>query len=59
MKLLKRASASGQLPDLIKGGLEGQRGQLSGLADAGIKSLEGLTGGTSLPSGVSKGLFGT
>ncbi len=54
--VLKRASASGRLPDLIKGGLDGQLSQLDGLADAGIKSLEGLTGGTQLPGGVTKGL---
>lgn len=54
--ILKRASASGRLPNLVKGALDGQLGGLKGLADAGVKALDGLLGGGSLPGGLPKGV---
>ena len=45
--ILKRASVSGQLPNMIKGALDGKLGDLSALQDAGVKMLDGVLGGGS------------
>jgi hypothetical protein len=52
--ILKRATATGQLPGLIQGALSGQLGQLTGLADAGVEALGGLDG--ILPGGAKQGV---
>jgi hypothetical protein len=54
--ILKRASASGQLTGLIKGVLDGKLGELSGLADAGIKALGDLLGAKTGGGGNVNGL---
>lgn len=43
--ILKKASVSGQLPNMIQGALDGKLGDLSGLQDAGINALDGVLGG--------------
>ena len=43
--ILKKASVSGQLPNLIKGALDGKLEDLTALQDAGIKALDGVLGG--------------
>lgn len=49
--ILKRATATGQLPGLVQGALGGKLGGLHGLQDAGLQVLQGLTGG---PSDIKK-----
>lgn len=55
--ILKRASVSADLPGMIRATLQGKLPHLSGLADAGVKALEGFTGGK-LPTDLKKGLGG-
>lgn len=43
--ILKKASVSGQLPNMIKGALDGKLGNLHGLKDAGAKALDDLMKG--------------
>jgi uncharacterized protein involved in outer membrane biogenesis len=50
--ILKHATATGRLPDMIKATLDGKLAQVHGLKDAGIEKLEGLLDGAKLPGGV-------
>lgn len=55
--ILKRASVSADLPGMIRATLQGKLSHLSGLTDAGIKTLEGFTG-AALPPELEKGVGG-
>lgn len=48
--ILTRASATGNLPNMIQGTLDGQLGQLHGLTDAGVGALEGILPGEAKPA---------
>lgn len=55
--ILKRASATGRLPNLVQGALAGKLGGLRGLQKAGVKALDDiLGGGNKLPGGLPTGI---